>query len=203
MFDKTRKINGTEDIGSWVPQRALSTSTIAEHAKGLRAHAAAGCAPSRSQRANPLNPAAPLFWNHMTLTQTPRAIVLASSLFLEVAALANKPTDGVYADCLIALALGHLRDGLAEQVDPAELEICAHAVEECRWLSDAVRTHVPRTLRAASEGKMALRLAADIVQGASNRISHQMQIDRVRASGSDGLALLVETVGAMTEAGRR
>ena len=135
----------------------------------------------------------------------PHEIALAGALFGTVSKLIKTPSDGIYADCLLALAFKNLLTGLHSLSDEqirtpaiwAHLEIVAHAIEDCAWLSDAVRTHLSKNLRALRDDKIARELVIQFVIGAANRIAHAQVIDCMRAIGSDGLGNLAGVMQAL------
>lgn len=126
-------------------------------------------------------------------------LYLASALFGEVSSLTTSPTDGIYADCMVSAAFGHLLAALQSYSDNdgTKLSVCADVIEGCGWLSQAVRSHVSDVLRQVTRGDAPVILAYRIVLAASQKTTHAQFIDCLRAIGSDGLGRIADAIEAL------
>lgn len=135
----------------------------------------------------------------------PHEIVLAEGLFNTVSALTQSATDGIYADCLLALAFTNLLSALRALSDEqlkteamrAHLKIVARSIADCAWLSEAVRVHLSKTLHALRDDLIAPELVMQIITAGANRAMHAQVIDCMRAIGSDGLGELAAALQAV------
>jgi hypothetical protein len=132
------------------------------------------------------------------------SLSLASSLFAEASSLTSLPIDGAYADCLLIRAFNHLSAGLNGAMDSEALTDCAENIEDCSYLSEAVRAHVGETLRNVVDGITTVALALNIVSAATTRQGEQLLMDAVGAIASQGLGDLADTladaIDGLTEA---
>jgi hypothetical protein len=134
-----------------------------------------------------------------TPTNSPSALALGAALFDEAATLASGG-DSIYADCILARAFGALLEGIAANECPEALVECAGAIEDCAWLTNTVRAHVGRILRAAAAGEIPPSLASQIVAAAAQRTSHQMATEIARSFGADGAAYVSDALGDISAA---